>query len=240
MPRTPRTLSPASRACVIALGVGALIMAIGCAGKSERTTPAGSIAGNDAGSSTGAPGGSASDPNLLKPELNPPPPEGDGRLVDIGDALPGFGWDWCGGEPRLMSSTALPCADCPPATRGDVFVIATPAVSGGSLVALTVPQGYFFFDQPTRADAVWFDAMSINGATDATLSVWPSDTVCQPIGPAHVLDLHALFTQRGQWVTACVPLTDLDAFRGLAIRIDSAGALGLDAFRFGPPCPELR
>ncbi len=231
----PRALGLASQTRAIALGAGALVVATACAGKSEGTIPA----GNDAeSSSSGAPGGSASDPNLLMPELHPPPPEGDGRLADIGDTRPGLGWDWCTGEPRLVTSTALPCANCPAATRGNVFVIATPAVNGGSLDVSDTPQTLFFFDEPTRADAIWFDAMSINGATDAKLSVWPSEIACQPSGPARVFDLRALFTRRGQWVTACVPLTDFDAFRGLALRIDSAGALGLDAFRFGPPCPE--
>ncbi len=236
---TRRTLAAVPEARAIVLAACAMIAATACAGKSEATTPTSATAGSDAGpTSAGAPGASASDPNLLMPELNPPPAEGDGRLVDIGDAQAGDGWDWCTGEPRLVRSTALPCAACPAATRGSEFVIATPAVDKSPTASGTVPQGYFFFDELTRADAVWFDALWINGSRNAKLSLWPTNPVCEPTGPARVLDLHGLFTEPGQWVTACVSLDDLQPFRGLALRIDGAGTLGVDAFRFGPPCPE--
>jgi hypothetical protein len=222
--------------------VSALAVVTACSGKSEGTAPASAAAGGEGGdggaSSAGAPGGSTNDPNLLMPELNPPPTEGDGRLVDIGDATQGFGWDTCTGEPSFTPSTASTCSECPAATRGDVFVVAKPTVGAGPVVPGSVPQAYFFFDESTRADALWFDALWIDGGAEANLSLWPAGPVCEPTSPARVFGLRTLFTQPGQWVTACVPLDDWQPFMALALRVDSAGTLGLDAFRFGPPCPE--
>ena len=232
-------LSASPQACAIVLAATTLALATACAGKSQGTAPASSTAGGDGGTSNaGAPGTTTNDPNLLMPELNPPPVAGDGRLVDIGDARQGYGWDTCTGEPWLTTNTPSTCPECPAATRGDVFMIATPAVNAGAVVPGRVPQAYFFFDESTRADAVLFDAMWINGPTDETLSLWPTDDSCEPTSPARVLDLHALFTQPGQWVTACVPLDEWEPFTAFGLRVDSAGALGLDSFRFGPSCPE--
>jgi hypothetical protein len=229
------------KALALVLAASTLALSTACAGKSEGTGPASSTAGGDGGAPTaGAPAGGSrtNDPNLLMPELNPPPKEGDGRIVDIGDALQGYGWDTCRGEPSLTLNRPSTCSGCPAATRGDLFVIAKPAVGAGPVVPGPVPQAYFFFDESTHADAVWFDALWIDGGAEAKLSLWPADPVCKPTSPARVFDLHALFTQPRQWVTTCVPLDDWQPFTALALRIDSPGTLGLDAFRFGPRCPE--
>jgi hypothetical protein len=134
----------------------------------------------------------------------------------------------------LSTTQTRPCPACPPATRGQLFVIVEPA---GATAKRDVPQAYFYFDAPAQADALWFDAMWINGPADSDLSIIRTDQVCQPQGPARVFHLRELFSDVGEWMTACVPLSDVDPFLGLGFRFDAQGTLGVDAFRFGPACP---
>jgi hypothetical protein len=123
----------------------------------------------------------------------------------------------------------------PPATRGQEFVIVEPADAG---VQRDIPQAFFYFDAPAHADALWFDAMWINGPPDGDFSIVPTDTVCRPRSAARVFHLRELFSDVGEWVTACVPLTEAGPFLGLGFRFDAQGTLGADAFRFGPACPR--
>jgi hypothetical protein len=194
------------------------------------------VRGGDADASVAGGGttGAGADPSTLKPQTESPPAEGDGRLADIGDQIAGDGWDTCGGEPWLRTTRGLPCPECPPATRGQEFVIIQPAATD---VKRDVPQAYFYFDGPAHAEALWFDAMWINGPADSDLSIILTDQLCQPQSAARVFHLRELFSDVGEWVTACVPLSDAAPFLGLGFRFDAQGTLGVDAFRFGPACP---
>src|SRR5215203_5998573 len=95
---TPRRLLALSSSL---LAIFAMIA--GCGGKAgvRGADPDGSVAG---GTQSGGTTGAGADPSILQPRTDAPPPEGDGRLPDISDQNPGFGWDSCGGEPRLIST----------------------------------------------------------------------------------------------------------------------------------------
>jgi hypothetical protein len=213
--------------------IASIAVIAGCGGKAG--TRGGDADGSAAGGTqSGGTTGAGTDPSRLMPQTDAPPPDGDGRLVDISDQLQGFGWDTCGGEPRLSTTRTRPCPECSPATRGEHFAIIEPA---GANVNRDVPQFYFFLDAPAQDEALWFDAMWINGPADSALSIVLTDQVCEPQGAARVFQLRELFSNVGEWVTACVPLSYPDPFLNLGFRVDAQGTLGLDAFRFGPACP---
>ncbi len=227
----------------LALSIAAAALSAGCGGRATSRANhdgagGGGVAavamGGAAGTAAGGVAGMSGAPDLpqLLPQANPPSPEGDGRVPDVPDTLVGDGWDYCSND--LRSTQREPCAECPTAPRGEDFLLVGPDYTDPHPKE---PQAYFFFDEPTQADALWFDIMGIDGRTNSELAVMPTDAGCQPQAAARVFDLQPLVEMRGQWLTACVPLTDFAPFVGLGFRVDAPGRVGLDAFRFGPACP---
>lgn len=224
------------------IGFG-LATVLGCGG---HATSQGDPAGSGGGGSTGTPaagspalGGSAGSnegPTALLPQKDAPPPEGDGRLPDlpetpVGDS--GTGWDLCSAG---FTRSSDECGGCP-AARGERFLVVGPTIADEP-AGTDRPQAYFYFDTATTASALWFDVTWLEGARSAQLSLSETDSYCDSRGAAKVYELSPLLSDgSGVWTTACVPLGDLGPFTGLGFRIATAGRLGLDALRFGPPCP---
>lgn len=236
------------------IGFG-LVTMLGCGGhavsEDERAgsggggSPGTSVAGSGALAGSPALGGSAgpNDGPSLSPQRDAPPAEGDGRLPDLPETRvgeSGTGWDLCSAGFTLSSND---CGACP-AARGEQFLVvgrtsATEPSEPSEPAEPERPQAYFYFHPATTASALWLDVAWLAGARSARLSLWETDTVCSSQGAPKVYELSPLLTgPSGAWTTACVPLTDLGPFAGLGFRIATSGRLGLDALRFGPPCPE--
>lgn len=239
---------------LMALG---LATAVGCGGHSSTTGPSEGGGPSGSGGSSGsaaagaaavagavASGGGAGrndGPPPLLPQSDAPPVEGDGRLPDLPETavgLQGTGWDLCSvGFTRSKED----CGACPVA-RGEQFLVVGSTVAEPAQSAEPAkppgPQAYFYFHPATTASALWLDVAWLSGARSAELSLWETDTICQTQGSPEVFDISPLLVgDSGAWATACVPLSDFGSFAGLGFRIATAGKVGLDALRFGPPCP---
>ena len=180
------------------------------------------------------------------PSADPPPPvvvpvAGDGRLVDVPDVNRGRGWDTC---PADLPLTDSPVGDAtlPAARRGQRYLISTAPPATRPLPqpgVPSMPQAYWFLDQPGSAAGLWIDLVAIGGSVaHARLSAYETDAICVVQRALASVDLDRGLEVPGQWGTACLDLTGAGLFKFIGIRIDSdTGRVGVDAVRFGPPCP---
>jgi hypothetical protein len=169
---------------------------------------------------------------------------GDGKLADVPDENPGGtpdGWDLC--QSDLVAGPRAGKSD-PPASRGAQYLLyslATPQPSPDP--ARPLAQAYFYFGQPLASGGkgLYFDATLVSGnAAGATLELYSVDKVCQKPASLGRYSLSALLVTPGKWATTCVALPFGLLLDGLGVRLQAASAeLGVDAFRFGPPCPAL-
>jgi hypothetical protein len=235
-------LGPVERALVVALVlVGCGGRAVGLVPSDEASSSAGSSSGG--GSSGGKPATVDVDARgfpILMPQSTTPPVQGDGRLPDVPEARvgePKNGWDTCYGTPHLTTGAAAGCASCPTAQRGDDYLVAGLSDAPVDPQAGSKAQLYFYFDE-LEPEALWFDTFWINGSSEGTtFTLWPSNQTCDPIADGATYNVEKLLMTPGKWSTACVPLDSFGAIHALALRWDTDGVLGADAFRFGPACP---
>jgi hypothetical protein len=116
------------------------------------------------------------------------------------------------------------------------FLIAQ-APAAGTPVDAERPQFYLYFEPPESAPSLWIDFAWLSGPRAAELSLWETNTFCEPLGEARVFDISALLTEPvGQWTSACIRLDSSTELHGLGFRLSAAGRVGIDAIRFGPPC----
>lgn len=199
---------------------------LGASGGGAAAAGAASVAGS-------SPGGAAATP--LSPQVGAPSPVSDGRLPDLPETRvgePAVGWDNC--SPGLLTSRRE-CVACP-AARGMDFLIAG-AAPPDVPVEPGRPQFYFYFQEPQSSAALWVDFAWLSGPRSAQLSLWETNTLCDPQGEPQVFDLAPLLLgPSGAWSSACIPLDESHKLQGLGFRINTAGRVGIDAIRFGPPC----
>jgi hypothetical protein len=181
---------------------------------------------------------------VLYPTAGAPPPAGDGRLADVTDDSPGGtpdGWDLCGAA-GLLPAPREGKGD-PQAVRGDRYLVyrtedAQRAPAGPSLLA----QAYFYFDPPASLTdkGLWIDFVRISGTpARATFTLYSVDEVCQGAAVLGTFSLDPLLEKQGAWATTCVRLPAGISVGGLGFRLDAPDAeIGVDAFRFGPACPQ--
>jgi hypothetical protein len=185
-----------------------------------------------------------SGPPALGPVTPAPPAMGDGRLADVPDENPGGtpdGWDFC--QSDLVAGPRAGKSD-PPASRGARYWLYSPATPQPSPdPARPLAQAYFYFGQPLASGGkgLYFDATLVSGtAAGATLELYSVDEVCQKPVSLGGYSLSALLVMPGKWATTCITLPSGLLLNGLGVRLEAAKAeLGVDAFRFGPPCPAL-
>jgi hypothetical protein len=153
-------------------------------------------------------------------------------LPDIPDTSVGepmVGWDLCSAELLTSRQECVACS----AARGSYFLIAdaTPPVDASR------PQFYFYFQKSQSSPALWIDFAWLSGPRSAELSLSETDTMCDPRSEPRVFDLAPLLTgSAGVWSSACIPLDPTVKLQGLGFRLRTAGRVGIDAIRFGPPC----
>lgn len=170
----------------------------------------------------------------LRPRIGGPTPEGDGRLPDIPETLPGsagVGWDRCFSDQELSPAQCDTCA----ASRGSDFLVAE-AVEGAA-PDMAEPQLTIYFDPAQSSDALWLDLTWLSGTRGGELWLWETNLACEPQGEPRLFDVSPLLTGgAGDWSSACIPLDPTRPLQGLALSLTAFGRLGLDALRFGAPC----
>jgi hypothetical protein len=183
--------------------------------------------------------GDSATPSLLWTG-SPPPVEGDGRIVDVGDTLNGLGWDTCAASPIMTVSEP---GALPPAIRGQAYLLSTNTPLFGVAKPPHIAQAYFFPEsRPTGAvgppQGLWFDLALVSGsAAGATVALYETDTACVVQRSLGTFSLAAALVQPGHWRTACLDLAGPGDLANIGVRIDAtAGVLGFDALRFGGPC----
>lgn len=190
----------------------------GCSGNStsdpEAVDAAAGRAGNEA----------------IVPQTDAPPPEGDGRLVDIPEASLGDGWDYCGSNVRSSDGVA---SNGLAASRGTEFIVVRQRESAERS---QVGDFAFFFQEPQQATALWFDMALLEGVEAGASLVVSESLACEPQRTLGEVQLQA-GDLASDWTTFCVSLGS-GALNELALQVISPNAtLAIDAFRFGPACP---
>jgi len=168
-----------------------------------------------------------------------PSPEGDGRLVDLGDSPLGTGWDLCHAQPPLTATPPAGPAG-PSATRGSRYLLSGPDRTTDASVGVHTPQAYLWMEKAGTARGLWLDLVLISGAAaQSRFSIYRTDAVCNVQQTLATADLQPLLASAGVWRTLCMDLTTAGEFTSLGIRLDSPqGRIGLDALRLGPACPD--
>lgn len=238
------------------MGVVALAN-LACAGKSVENGAAPGNAGSSAeggrdgvaGSTSGgglggaAPGGAptSSEPDYV-PDDPTVPPEGDGRLEGGSfDTAQGAGWDTCfTTHPGLMSSestnvggnrfmgfdSSLSCDTTCDSSGGDLQV--------AFFLRGVIPSG--------RPQHLYFDVTNLAAvAPRGTLhvGVMGFDPLCASTEALASIPLEQL-DATPDWQTRCVTFTSRAPFQVFGVYVTGETfKLGLDTFRFGPPCDAL-
>ena len=218
------------------------MLSLACGGESSRH---GTTRGDGGSSATGgAPAGAGAPTGRYVPEDSNVPPAGDGRLEGGSfEGNLGNGWDFCfskypggagvgsgvgssDGETWLAFDSQRSCSDsfgCR-ADGGDIQV--------GFWLRAPLPAG-----EPLH---LYFDAINLGQGTPSGILhvdvVQPMATGCMSAAALATLPLRDL-DLTSDWATRCVsftPSTALGVF-GLYVTGETF-QVGLDAFRFGPPC----
>jgi hypothetical protein len=180
----------------------------------------------------------------LYPSTGAPPLAGDGKLADVPDEVPGGspdGWDLCG---QGLSKAPREGKGDPPAVRGQNYLLyRSEDARRAPAVPERVAQAYFYFGAPVSlADkGLWMELSLVSGqAAPATFSLYAVDKVCSRSALVATYALTPVLQTPGRWTTTCFPLPAGLRVDGLGFRLDATDAeIGVDAFRFGPPCPRL-
>ncbi len=179
----------------------------------------------------------------------------DGEASEAADAmalLPRMGgtpngWDFC-----FAGLTLCPysCDGAPPVSRGSRYI----RYSGGSgrscpsscPDAQNCPsscpdaQVFAYFTPLIAANTrigVWFDLVRLGGdPLDATLTIYRT-AGCLTQETLGTWRMTAVLSEPQVWKTTCANITPSEPAGELGFRFDGSGDIGLDALRFGPPCP---
>jgi hypothetical protein len=228
----------------------AMMSALACGGEAERDGSSGAsgrgTAGGSGGSSAsgnGAAGAGAQTSSYLPDDSNVPP-AGDGRLEGGSfEGNLGFGWDFC--FSKYPGATGVRGSDA--ASDGDTWLAFDSQKSCSDSFGCQADSGDiqvgFWLDTPLPAREplhLYFDAINLGQATPSGILhvdvVQATVDGCMSAAALATIPLRDLELTSG-WSTRCVSFTPnaaLDVF-GLYVT-GEAFQLGLDAFRFGPPC----
>jgi hypothetical protein len=167
--------------------------------------------------------------------VSPPPADGDGRLVDLGETNRGFGWDTCTGAIRVSSAAE---AMSLPASRGTSYLLSTPSPGGQDASTSYVAQAYFWLETPGPAQGLWFDLALVSGlGADATISFYETDNLCVVKRSFGTFGAAAAFSAQGRWKSGCLDVSAKGVLQAIGVRIEApSGTVAFDALRFDKPC----
>jgi hypothetical protein len=224
------------------LALIAMMLGLACGGESTRDGSSGAAAGSSANGG-GAAGAGAQTGSYLPEDANVPA-VGDGRLEGGSfEGNLGFGWDFCFSKyPGVTATLGLDSA-----SDGEIWLAFDSQKSCSGSLACRADGGDiqvgFWLGTPLPAGEplhLYFDAINLGQANPSgVLHVDVMDTTangCMSAAALATLPLHDL-ELTSNWSTRCVSFTPnaaLDKF-GLYVTGETF-QLGLDAFRFGPPC----
>jgi len=185
-------------------------------------------------------------PPSLRPASPAPPSMGDGKLSDVPDQTPGGspdGWDFCQVGPLVVAPRDG--KSDPPASRGDqYFLYSSAGARPPGDPAEPLAQAYFYFGErlAVGGNGLWFDATLVSGgAAGTTFDLYSVDKICQKSVTLGRFSLDPVLATPGKWTTTCIDLPSGLVVEGLGIRLAASNAeIGIDAFRFAPPCPAIR
>jgi hypothetical protein len=215
-----------------------------CGGKAVARSGTDGGRSGTGGAGSGGQSGSAAMPSYVPTNPNVPP-EGDGTLVGGSiEGLPGDGWDTCNsthpslsfpsdppapshGERSLLFDSTLPCDSRCSESSGDLqltFTLDEPIGAGETK--------HLYFDIATLSAEPPSGTLVIGAVQEATS---PTD-FCT--ADQHLADLPlGNLAATSAWQTRCVTFTAEASFQVFGLYVaDGTFKIGLDAFRFGPPC----
>lgn len=197
-------------------------------------------------------GSSNSSPNPYVPSGSDVPVGGDGRLAEGGsfEASQGFGWDTCPGAAAngigvfVENSNYAPDANVAGAADGERYVHLLPPLpegdpdrpegvdapfafylDAGNEILANAPQ-YLYFDIENLADT----------PANGVLVVAGLEFTCETKEPWLTVSLSDLAISQ-VWETRCVEFVATEDFQVFGIWMSGTDySVGVDAFRFGPPC----
>jgi hypothetical protein len=168
-----------------------------------------------------------------------PAPTQAAATFDPGDENPGAspdGWDLCPAG-QLVSAPREGRTD-PPGPHGTRYLIYDPQAPKDPAPGYEAQLYFYFGAPPAGVRGLWLDLTKVDGdPADAALVLYAVDEIC---GAPRMLARHALapVLRAGAWVTACAPLAEGEVTQALGLRFEGRAAeIGVDAVRFGPPCP---
>lgn len=171
------------------------------------------------------------------------PPEGDGRMQHGGsfELYPGVGqgdsWDLCASRiPVRLTREEGAASDGLYYFRFESPLPGMPPFAPEG----TDAQLAFFRGEPIVADAplyLYFDAINLSATSPSgELSIAKLKPFCETIEPLATIPLADL-DLTGSWETRCVELKPVGEILTFGMWMTGMDfAIGLDAFRFGPPC----
>lgn len=213
----------------------------GMTGGSGGTEPDGGVSGDASGGTSGSGAfGSGGTAGTYVPEQTDVPPEGDGRVSGSFEGSLGDGWDLCFSNKPGASFV-----------RGDV----EPTASAGSsymrfdsALECTNPcrpdgedaQFGFWLDAEMPAServSLYFDAINLTDeAPSGVLQLDALGFLCETTEPLLTIELGDLYLTR-EWQTRCLTFASTAPFQVFGSYVlGESFHIGLDAFRFGPPC----
>lgn len=200
--------------------------ATGCAGRArgeERLAVAGSSSGGAVGGSVET-GFVPDEPRAYEANKN-----GLGSFEEN----PGFGWDTC------RTRTAETLSVQPGGSEGSTYLSCQSVDEPAPLSdQVSASQIYFWAEGATEtSENLYFDVKNLsNEAVTGSLRFYGTDLLCEGEQLLREVDL-AKLELRPTWATRCVTVSGLRDHRALGIAVSGGRhAIGLDAFRFGPPC----
>lgn len=222
-----------------------------CGGKAQRQGPeaedgtagtpglgaagATGTAGVAGGISEGGEGGEDSNYVPAGPEVAP---EGDGRLEEGGsfEQAQGFGWDTCPTRIPGLARSEGKASDGLVSLRFE----SQPVGATTNWPEGTDAQLGFYLSEPLLAGvplSLYFDVINLSrGEPSGELSIAGLDWTCETREPLATIDLAELSTTEA-WQTRCVELVPTQELTVFGIWVTGANfTIGLDTFRFGPPC----
>lgn len=195
---------------------------------------------------------SSSPPNPYIPVGPDVPIGGDGRLAEGGsfETSQGFGWDTCPGAAAngiglfIQNPNYAPDATLDDAADGDRYVHLLPPLPAGSPER---PEGVeapfaFYFDpgswiEPEVPHYLYFEIKNqVSAQPDGQLSFAGLEITCETKERWLTVSLTDLELSTN-WETRCVELQATQTFQAFGLWASGPDfSIGVDAFRFGPPC----
>lgn len=208
-------------------------------GSGAAAGSAGTTGGAGSGGASGA-GGSA---GTYVPDEADVPPEGDGRVNGSFEGGLGDGWDLC--ATKTPGAQVVRDAAEPSASAGSSYMSFDSTIECTNPCRPEARDAQFGFTLNAVAPAgdpihLYFDAINLTDeAPSAVMQIEVLGFPCVSTQPIATIELGALGLTR-TWQTRCVtftPIMPFDVF-GLYV-VGEAFHIGLDTFRFGPPCHAL-